>query len=288
VIKVIDVASSQKYLDFTKPLADGYTACYVKLGGDNVPRYVAPNYVAQVDRARELGYRIGHYWVPDTAQDPVGAAQYMVSKLRGWTKRDFIVLDNESYSGNDPDGSGPRVNSVKYTDAQCAAFVNEIKRLLSIPGNQVLVYHGLADARSMQHTSQLATGCNFIIAAYSYAAFTFELTTIPAERVMGHQTSSTKSWPTTTGGTVDVDINAFKDNAFAYDTPQEEEVAFTDADRAKLDNLYAGFFGGGPSMDDDGKSLDQSVAEIHDLLREVRALQDELKTAVKSIRLRPE
>jgi hypothetical protein len=217
----IDVATTQRLLDFTKPFAEGYTSCYVKLGGENNPRYESPYYDAQVIAARAAGYRIGHYWVPEDSQDPRGAARYMVANLNGWTKRDFIVLDNEDFAGNDPDGTGPQTDSKRYTDPQCAEFVDETKKLLGIPGDQVFVYSGLSDARGMLWTATLDTGANFIIAAYSYGPFEFQstLTTIPEERVAGHQTGQ-RSFMTTAGNTVPVDVNSFKDWAFDYDVPE--------------------------------------------------------------------
>lgn len=273
MLNVIDVASSQRYLDFRAPKADGYVACYVKLGGDNVPRYVAPYYRAQVDAARALGYRIGHYWVPDAAKAPDDAARYFVNNLQGFTKGDFLVLDNESFPGNDPDGSGPRTDSQRYGDNDVAGWVHTVKTALGVHGSQVLVYSGLSDARGTDWTRTLATGANFIIAAYSYAPFTFALPNVPTDRVVGHQTGG-KVWPTTNGGTVAVDINSFKDHAFAYDTTTptpEPGGAMTPEQANQLAQVYNAVFSGGTSMKDDGKSISQSLAEIQDKLDAISA-----------------
>lgn len=197
----IDVGTSQRNLIFTTARSLGYTSCYTKLGGDNVGRYVAPYYRALTDRGRAVGMRMGHYWVPNANYDPVGAADYFVNNLRGWTSLDFAVLDNESLDG-----------ARLYSDAQAAAWVNRVRSRLNIHPRQVKVYLGLSDARSHSWPALLATGCDFIIAAYSYAPFTFATpATIPASRIKGHQYSSSGN----IGGVI-VDLNDWKADAFTY------------------------------------------------------------------------
>lgn len=224
MLLVIDTASGQQNLDLNLPWADGYRANYCKLGGDNNPRYKSSYYDGLVDRSRAIGYRVGHYWVPDTGSEPNGAADFYVNNLRNVNKTsDFFVLDNESYPGNDPDGPGPRRDSIMYTDEQAAAWVERVKARLSVPGNQVLVYYGLADARARTHDKVLATGANFIIAAYSYEPFAFAApSNIPMSRIVGHQTGG-KIW-----GGIPTDINSFTDNAFSYSpiptTTEDEDM----------------------------------------------------------------
>lgn len=197
----IDVGTSQRNIIFTTARSLGYTSCYVKLGGDNVGRYVAPYYVALTDRARSVGMRMGHYWVPNANYDPVGAADYFVNNLRGWTSSDFAVLDNESLDG-----------ARLYSDQQAAHWVNRVRYRLGIPARQVKVYLGLSDARSHSWPALLATGCDFIIAAYSYAPFTFPaFASIPASRIKGHQYSSSGN----IGGII-TDLNDWKPDAFTY------------------------------------------------------------------------
>ncbi|HEY8838188.1 MAG TPA: GH25 family lysozyme [Dehalococcoidia bacterium] len=201
--KGIDVGSSQAGLNFALAYAQGSRSCYVKLGGDNVPRYVAPHYTAEVNAARAAGLRVGHYWVPDSLQDPTGAADYFVDHLHGWTTRDFVVLDNESLDGKR-----------RYSDAQAAVWMNRVKARLHISGLQVKLYLGLADARSFSWPAALATGCDFIIAAYGYAPFAYDLRgKIPAARNHGHQYTSSGSI-----GGVTIDVDAWQPGAFAYGT----------------------------------------------------------------------
>lgn len=201
---VIDTASSQRNLDFPTARRE-FTDVYVKLGGDNVPRYVAPYYIAQVDKARAAGFEhVGHYWVPSATQDPAGAADYFVANLRGWNKAtDFIVLDNESLDG-----------ASRYSDASAAAWIERVKSRLGITGKQVMTYSGLADARGTNWPAVLATGSNFIIAAYSYGPFAWaDFPTIPRARIVGHQTGGRAI-----GGVV-TDTNVFTDDAFNYGQP---------------------------------------------------------------------
>jgi murein DD-endopeptidase MepM/ murein hydrolase activator NlpD len=183
----IDTATPQRWLNFAMPIAEGYDRTYVKNGGDNVdPTYESPYYDEQIDKARYMGYKkIGHYWVPnadpadaDDIDTPVQQADFMIANLRNWNPAtDFIVLDNESLDG-----------AIRFNDAQAAEFIGRVKARLSIPGNQVLTYLGLHDARSNEWPLTLATGTNFIVAAYSYAPFAWEdFPSIPRARIAGHQ-----------------------------------------------------------------------------------------------------
>jgi GH25 family lysozyme M1 (1,4-beta-N-acetylmuramidase) len=210
-INVIDTGTSQAGLDFTCAAASGWSSAYVKLGGDNSGRYVAPHYVDEVDRARAAGMRVGHYWVPNNSMDPAGAANYFVNNLRGWTSGDYAVLDNESL-----DGAG------RYSDAQAAAWIRQVQQRLGISGRQIKHYSGLADARETNWPDVLATGAQFIIAAYSYDPLALpEIPTVPADRIDGHQYSSSGAVCGVT-----CDRNAFVDDAFDYQppTPTGEEM----------------------------------------------------------------
>jgi murein DD-endopeptidase MepM/ murein hydrolase activator NlpD len=222
MILAIDTATPQRYLNFAMPIAEGYTHIYVKNGGDNVdPTYESPYYDEQIDKARYMGYKkIGHYWVPnadpsdaDDIDTPVQQADYMIANLRNWNKAtDFIVLDNESLDG-----------ALRFNDAQTAEFIERVKSRLEIPGIQVMTYSGLNDARTTQWPLTLAAGTNFIIAAYSYPPFGWpEFSSIPAHRIVGHQTGGrifaavpgAPEAPTKNG--VPTDINTFKDYAFDF------------------------------------------------------------------------
>lgn len=196
----IDTAWPQGFLDLNIPWGQGFRSNYVKLGGDNDGRYVADTYPGLLDRSRVLGYRCGHYWVPDDVMDPTGAADYYVDNLRGWTARDFAVLDNENLNG-----------AVRYGDARAATWIERVKSRKSIPGRQVFVYTNLSDARAITWTRVLATGAMFIIAAPSYPAGQWpDIPTIPRERIVGHQ------YGTAVFGGVTTDVDWWTDDAFNY------------------------------------------------------------------------
>lgn len=199
-IKGIDVAWPQASLDLGIPWSQGFVVNYVKLGGDNDGRYVAQTYPGFIDRSRPIGYRCGHYWVPNDAADPVSAADFYCTNLRGWTARDFAVLDNENLDG-----------AVRYGDAKAAAWIERVKVRKSIPGRQVFVYTNLSDARSITWDRVLATGAMFIIAAPSYGPMQFpDIPTIPRNRIVGHQ------YGTVSFGGVTTDVDVFTDTAFSY------------------------------------------------------------------------
>lgn len=195
----IDTGTSQRNLNFALARSMGMESNYAKLGGDNVGRYVNDYYASSVDKSRAAGMRVGHYWVPNANYDPAGAADYFVNNLRGWTSSDFAVLDNESLDG-----------ARLYSDAQAATWVRRVQARLGISGRQVKVYLGLSVANSTTWNSVLGTGCGIIIAAYSYAAFTYTLRTIPADRNDGHQVGGIVI------GGIATDLNSWKDNAFDY------------------------------------------------------------------------
>lgn len=203
MLNVIDTATPQRNLNWGTAFAEGWTRVYVKMGGWNVsPIYVAPYYVQQIDSAWAVGMKhIGHYWVPNGRQDPVYQANWMCDRLHRWDPaRCFIVLDNETLD-----------DGLKFTDAQAAAFIQRVTERLGIRGSQVLTYSGLNDARTTQWPQTLATGTNFIIAAYSYPPMQLPaIPTVPVNRIVGHQYGGKAI-----GGVI-TDTNLFTDNAFDF------------------------------------------------------------------------
>lgn len=230
---VIDTGSTQRDLDFAAAFNAGWQDVYVKMGGDNVDTYVAPYYVQQVDRARVVGFRhIGHYWVPnadpsdpDVIDTPTQQADWMCDRLHDFRKAsDFIVLDNESLDG-----------AIRFNDGQAAEFINRVKTRLGISGRQVFTYTGWYDGNGMAWPATLGTGTMFIIADYrmsSQPAFNFpNLSTIPRERIVGHQYGGAMM-RTNSGGQVATDTNHFTDNAFQWGVPVTLESKARDYARA--------------------------------------------------------
>jgi len=210
VIPVIDTGTSQRNLNFQIPWDANYRTVYIKAGGDNVDTYEAPWYGKQEAAARPMGYRIGHYWVPDANPGDADLidtapeqAAYFVNLLRNWTARDFVVLDNENLDGG-----------WRFGDAQTAEWIETVKALLAIPGRQVIVYTTLSDARAITWERTLATGAVFLVAAPSYPAGQWpDLPTIPRDRIVGHQ------YGVRDFGGVVTDVNVFTDDAFDFGGP---------------------------------------------------------------------
>jgi len=226
VIPVIDVATSQRNLDFGLAFRSGFRACYVKLGGDNVGRYVAPNYVAQVDKARAAGFRVGHYWVPG-ATDPVAAADYAVDHLRGWTGGDFFVLDNETLD-----------SGRLYEPADAARFLARVRDRL---GTTPFIYVGASELRARNWAPVEALGTKLIVASYGANNGSYPGAPNLGGRFggvwAGHQYTSVG----TIGG-VTIDLNQFQDWAFdgisgASFSTEEIDMGYTQWSQDDKDNL---------------------------------------------------
>jgi hypothetical protein len=201
MIPGIDVATSQRSLDFALAYSLGYRKCYVKLGGDNTSaRYVAPNYNPQVDAARKAGFQVGHYWVTGR-DDPAGSADYFWENRRNPAALDFYVLDNE------------RLDSGRlWTDAECAVFFRRIIDKGADP-RMLAVYVGAADLRAGTWSQTEALGINLIVASYGQNTGTRDAEPNLGGRFggvwAGHQYTSNGRI-----GGVAVDLNVFQDWAF--------------------------------------------------------------------------
>lgn len=151
----IDLASPQAGLDFAAATRAGVRAAYVKLGGDNVSRYVAPHYAAEVDKARAQGWIVGHYWVPGPV-DPIGAADYFVDHLRNVDRRrDFFVLDDETLD-----------QGRLYEPADAAHFLARVQQRLGVQAKQLFLYVGSYDLRARVWREAEGLGAQLIIASY--------------------------------------------------------------------------------------------------------------------------
>lgn len=155
----IDVATTQSDIDFNRAKDDGVEFVIVKMGGLNVsPQYVAPAYVAQVDRARAAGLKIGHYYLIGKGKTPVQQADYFVNNLHDFrVNEDVLALDNEALDAN----------GTKWTDAQAAEFIRRVIERTGIPASRVWHYAGASDYRAQGKWPQLeALAVRFWWAAY--------------------------------------------------------------------------------------------------------------------------
>jgi len=190
---VVDLSSNNAVFDFPLANSQGCRSAYVKVGGDNIPRYFSPSYTPRADSGHLLGWPLGSYWITG-GHDPASAAAFFVAHLRSYRMPDYVVLDNEKLD----DGN-------VYTDAEAAAWVNEVVAL-GIPASRVLHYGSKSFMESHAWPQLLATGCSFIIADYNGTPLVNHIpSTIPASRVVGHQYADNGN----VGGAHPVDLNAF-------------------------------------------------------------------------------
>lgn len=197
-----DVSSNQASFDFGLAYRQGNRACYIKVGGDNIPEYVSGVYASRVDNARTAAFIVGHYWITG-GHNPVGAATFYARNLRGVTGKDFFVLDNERLDSGNP-----------YNDAETALWVKTVASILKISESRIFVYGSKYFFQGQDWSQTLATGARFIIANYTGSAFSagFAPNNIPSGRIVGHQYTDSAN----VGGWSPVDMNAFTDAAFSY------------------------------------------------------------------------
>lgn len=155
----IDVATTQKDIDFAKAKADGVEFVIVKMGGLNVkPQYTAPAYYKQISGARAQGLRIGHYYLIGAGQSPVQQADYFVDHLYDFRlDRDVLALDNEALDAN----------GIVWNDAQAAEFFRRVMDRTGIPASRLWHYAGANDYRTHKPWPQLESlGVRIWWAAY--------------------------------------------------------------------------------------------------------------------------
>lgn len=246
MIMVFDVSRYQSGLNFSAAYREGYRACYVKLGGDNVaPRYVSSTYTAQVDQARAAGLRVGSYWVPNGQLDPIGAADFFTANLRGWTPNDFAVLDDESLNAG-----------VLFNDAQAAAWVKRVAANLNVSPATLFVYLGAADLRARTWPQLEALGVKLIVASYGKNTGVRDHEPNLAGRFggvwAGHQYTSNA----TVGGTSPVDANLFQPWAF------DNNIEVKENDMTPQELRTTIWYLGNPDKPDEVATVEQILQRI--------------------------
>ena len=155
----IDVASPQRDIDFRRAKADGVEFVIVKMGGLNVqPQYVAPYYVQQVNRARQEGLKVGHYYLIGLGQSPEDQAAFFVENLHDFrVEEDVLAIDNEKLDSN----------GTFWLDDAAARFVAEVRRLTGTDVKRRWHYAGAADYRGHKPWPKLEEeGVRYWWAAY--------------------------------------------------------------------------------------------------------------------------
>lgn len=200
----VDLSSNNSVFDFALGYQQGVRACYVKLGGDNIPRYVSGSYQARVDASRAHGMITGHYWVTG-GHDPEAAAQFFVRNLRNVQPGDFFVLDNEKLD----DGN-------MYSDDEAARWIRTVQALVGGSPRRVFMYASGSPMKSSSWAAVRATGAQALVAWYDIGQWGFPqpLGSWPAEQIGGHQYTSGANL----GNGGRIDANVFKDNAFTFTT----------------------------------------------------------------------
>lgn len=149
----IDVATTQRNLDFQAARNAGYQFAIVKAGGSNVsPTYVAPHYAAQVARARAAGMVVGHYWVAGST-NPTADANYFVDHLYDYRAGDLLALDNEAID-----------DGIFWNDSLTATFMQTVKNRL---GKAPFLYTYSALLNSIAWTQTKAVGSKLWVAHYT-------------------------------------------------------------------------------------------------------------------------
>lgn len=128
----IDVATSQRDLDFAAAKSGGVQFAIAKAGGRNVlPEYTSPHYAKQVAAASAAGLYVGHYYVPGKGKTPAEQAEFFASIVVNFDdEHGVLALDNEPLDDN----------GTYWKDAEVAEFVTRLHELTGIPYSRIWVY----------------------------------------------------------------------------------------------------------------------------------------------------
>lgn len=246
----VDLSSNNPVFNFPLANTEGCRTGYIKLGGDNIPRYASGSYAGRVDAAHAVGWAVGSYWITG-GHDPVGSANFFCDHLHDFRPGDYVVLDNETLdSGN------------TYTDAEAATWVRAVLARIGGSPSRILHYGSKSFVASHGWPQLLATSCSFLIADYNGTPLQGHIpANIPASRVVGHQYADNANF----GGAL-VDGNAFVDGFLTTITAGTGatllEDDLTPQESTALQAIYDAIFHGGDSMPDAKKSIGQSLADI--------------------------
>lgn len=204
-IQGFDVDSANKPgFSFGSAAGQGFTAGYVKLGGDNIG---GGSPYLMTSRGGYHGYaqgmvqagipHRGAYWVTGR-NDPAGSAQFYLRNLDSGT--DFDVLDNESLD----DG---RI----WSPGEAATWFSV---LYDAGRRDLWMYASRLGPWAADDYSGLARwGVKALVADYGTAPFGSKVFSIryPTNLIKGHQWTSSGAL----GGLQNIDLDVFTDDAFA-------------------------------------------------------------------------
>ena len=215
----VDLSSNNPVFDFALAFQQGVRVCYVKLGGDNIPRYVSGSYAGRVDLARAHGMITGHYWVTG-GHDPEVAARFYVRNLRNPEAGDFFVLDNEVLD----DGN-------MYSDDEAARWIRTVQALVGGDPRRVFMYASGSPMKGSSWAAVRATGAQALVAWYDIDQWGFPqpLGSWAPEQIGGHQFTSSANL----GNGGRVDANVFKEQALSFNAA----LIGDEIDMATIDEL---------------------------------------------------
>jgi GH25 family lysozyme M1 (1,4-beta-N-acetylmuramidase) len=248
----VDVSVYQGHIDWPRVRANG--AILRSTIGLHVDGQLAHNRAGA--RANPHIVTVGYYCYLKAGVDAAAQARTFASAVGPLRADEFMALDVEEGGG---DQSG-RAN----------AFLATL-RALHVDPKQEFVYSGLYFKRSHLGGVRIR-GDHWWIAAYG-----------PREPTDAHalwQYSNHVHFD----GIGYADASIFHGTAaqwHALITPTAEDDMFDADDRRMLLNLYRGFFSGGHSMQDGGKPLERSMAEVHATSNAMAAKLDALLAAQK-------
>lgn len=127
-----DIGSSQAGFDFPEYASKGGKWIAIKMGGGNASDspYVAPQYVAQVGRARTSNMKVIHYWFNGNKNGvtPESSADFFAENA-DFREGDIAAIDIEAETAT---------NTVAWTPAEAVRYVKQLQK--SFPGVGGLFY----------------------------------------------------------------------------------------------------------------------------------------------------
>lgn len=206
-ISGFDVDALNKPISFDRAFSQGFRACYIKMGGNNLsgnaPYLMTSNggYQGQVNQAFSAGFGIvGSYWMVG-GHSPAASADFYAAHRDPRTV--FDVIDNESIDAGNV-----------WSDAECAAFIDRLASK-DLPNFNPWNYANKSDWNAHSWPELQRRGVKGLVAYYNNSPLQNIGVNYPSSLIFGHQYTSSA----TIGGINSVDADIFTDNAFASSTP---------------------------------------------------------------------
>jgi GH25 family lysozyme M1 (1,4-beta-N-acetylmuramidase) len=132
----------------------GITRVIHKAGGSNSGTYTDSQYAGNVNRIRQAGLELGHYWF-NGAGNPTTDANYFIDHLSSYQAGDWLVIDVENE------------NSPHWTPSQVLEFATQV---FNRTGTKPVVYMSSSVTHENDWSSVVDFGCPLWVADYSPTA----------------------------------------------------------------------------------------------------------------------